>query len=398
VRDLTSLTLSLWFAVGLAGCGLSQEGTSRSTQAVAGSDRLDAGEALSPGEAISSGSTTLVYQGDNNLVLYQGGTPIWATMAGLGIGPSSFAMQTDCNAVVYSVDGYVWASWTNGQGSSCSARVVEGDWFICSGNNRVFSARGGGDCGGGGGGGGGGDPLAVMARIGGDGDRVAAYLIHMFKNTEFNVNGTVRTLWDMTDQGKMLVSLGNNGAGTDSYRVIFHYTPEGHSMIAAAQWFGALRYRNTDTGAVTGWIGFTQGGIFDPTLAHPDMDHAFKSLFEESGKDLCLQPQWNDNSTVGEIDIDFHRQLEVIDHGRPDNSDPLTTCSGGCKNNNATYIAAWGTPPGLPGYSGPMTVIQGSRGPIHDFHEQRNMPGFPEVANVLGGRGIGVVTGNAIPR
>jgi len=24
------------------------------------------------------------------------------------------------------------------------------------------------------------------------------------------------------------------------------------------------------------WFGFTQGGIFDPTLAHPDMDHAFR--------------------------------------------------------------------------------------------------------------------------
>ena len=67
-----------------------------------------------------------------------------------------------------------------------------------------------------------------------------------------------------------------------------------------------------------------------------------KSLFEESGKDLCLQPQRNDNSTVG--DIDFHRQLETIDHNRLDNSDPLTTSSGGGKNNNATYIACWGTP------------------------------------------------------
>jgi hypothetical protein len=346
VPNLTSLCIAANLAIcSSVACSAIDEDRSISTQAVANSDRLDAGEVLYPGESISSGSTTLAYPGDNNLVLYQGGTPIWATMAGLGIGPSVFAMQTDCNAVVYSIGGYVWASWMNGQGSSCSARVIEGDWFICSGGSRVFSARGGGDCGGAGGGGVL-DPLAGMARIGGDGERVAEYLIHMCKNTEFDVNGTVRTLWDMTDQSKMLVSLGNNGGGTDSYRVIFHYTPEGHSMIASAQFFGALRYRNTDTGAVTGWIGFTQGGIFDPTLAQPDIDHSFKSLFEESGKDLCLQLQWNDNSTVGEIDIDFHRQLEVIAHGRPDNSDPLTTCSGRCKNNNATYIAAWGTPRG----------------------------------------------------
>lgn len=320
-------------------------------------------------------------------------------MAGLGEVPSSFAMQTDCNAVVYAASGYVWASWTNGQGSSCYAKVVEGNWFICSGTSRVWSARGGGDCGGGGGGG---DPLSQMARIGGNGEPVAAYLIHMFQNTEFTVGGTTRTLWDMTDRGKMLVALGNNGGGEESYRVIFHYTPEGHSMIAAMQWFGSLRYRSTDTGDVTGWIGFTQGGILDPTRAHPDLDHSFKSLFEESGKDLCLQPQWNDNSTVGEIDIDFHRQLEVSDHNRPDNSDnsdPLTTCSGGCKNNNATYLACWGTPPGLPGYSGPMTVSQSDRGPVYDFHDQRGLPGYPEVAHVLEGRGIAVATGEvAVPR
>ncbi|HEX8106164.1 MAG TPA: hypothetical protein VF516_00490, partial [Kofleriaceae bacterium] len=136
-----------------------------------------------------------------------------------------------------------------------------------------------------------------------------------------------------------------------------------------------------------------------PTLAHPDMDHSFKSLFEESGKDLCLQPQWNDNSTVGEIDIDFHRQLETIDHNRLDNSDPLTTSSGGGKNNNATYIACWGTPRDLPGYSGPMTVSQSDRGPVYDFHGQRDMLGYPEVAHVLAGRGIAVATGDvAVPR
>src|SRR5262249_54038015 len=62
-----------------------------------------------------------------------------------------FEMQTDCNAVVYSASGPVWASNTAGQGSSCYAKVVEGDWVICNGTNRLWTARGGGDCGGGGG-------------------------------------------------------------------------------------------------------------------------------------------------------------------------------------------------------------------------------------------------------
>jgi hypothetical protein len=392
-------TLTSFCFVALLGCGVSDEALSVASGELAGTDRLAAGEALFPNQSISSGSTTLVYQGDNNLVLYQGGSPIWASMAALGAATNQFAMQTDCNAVVYTSGGPVWASGTNGQGSSCIARVVEGNWFICSGTNRVFSARGGGDCGGGGGGGSGEQFfLSQMARIGGAGDPVAAYLVHMLKNTEITTLGRTRTLWDMIDRNKFMVALGNNGAGTDSYRVFFHYTGEGHAMISAAQHAGLIRYRNSSTGGVTHFFGFTQGGIFDPTLAHADMDHAYKSLFEESGKDLCLQPQWNDDSTVGEIDIDFHRQAEVIDHARPDNSDPLTTCSGGCKNNNATYRNAWGAPPGLPGYTGPMTVSNGTRGLIYDFHGQRSMPGYPEVAHVLAGRGIGVVTGVAVPR
>jgi len=369
--------------------------------AVSGSDRLNPGEALYPGQSISSGSTQLVYQGDNNLVLYQGGNAIWATMANLGDPTNRFEMQTDCNAVVYSAWSYVWASWTNGAGNNCVARVVEGDWFICRGNDRLFSARGGGDCNEGGGGGGWvpGDPLAQMPRIGWNGDPVAAYYIHMLMNTEITVFGRTRTYWDMIDKSKFLVTLGDNGgAGTRSFRVFFHYTDEGHWMISLAQFNGAIRYRNSDTGAYTNWFGFTDGGPFDITFHHANMDHAFKSLFEESGKDLCLQPQWNDNSTVGEVDIDFHRQLEVEDHGRADNSDPLTTCSGGCKNNNWYFRNAWGTPGGLPGFSGTMFWRDTSRGPVLDLGAQRDMPGFGELAVVLAGRDISVVTGTAVPR
>jgi hypothetical protein len=391
------VTLLAAVGVSLSGC-TSLDDPSLSTAEAAFTDRLDAGEVLNPGESISSGSTSLVYQGDNNLVLYQGGGAIWATNAGLGAAPSNFAMQTDCNAVVYGADGHVWASGTNGLGSSCSAHVVEGDWFICSGGTRVFTALGGGDCG---------EELpppapmdlSQMARIGDNGEAVSAYLIHMLQNTEIHVFGTTRTYWEMIDQSKFMVSLGFNGGGTDSYRVFFHYSAEGHSMISNAQFNGLIRYRNTDTGGFSPWVGFTQGGIFDPTLPHEDMDHAFKSLFEESGKDLCLQPQWNEGSTVGEVDIDFHRQLEVPDHGRPDNSDPLTTCSGGCKNNNAHFLAAWGAPGGLPAYAGPMTVNQSDRGPVHNFHQQRQLPGYDEVADVLVGRGIAVATGGvAVPR
>ena len=145
MRSITSFGV---FALAVGACdpGLDHS-LSRSTRAVAGTDTLNAGERLTAGQAISSGTTMLVYQGDNNLVLYQNGSVLWATMANLGATPDRFEMQTDCNAVVYSAGGPDWASGTNGQGSSCVARVIEGDWFICSGTNRVFSARGGGSCG-----------------------------------------------------------------------------------------------------------------------------------------------------------------------------------------------------------------------------------------------------------
>src|ERR1051325_11225974 len=131
-----------------AGCGTDSDPPSlaSSSSYLAGTDRLNAGERLLAGQSISHDDTVLAYQGDNNLVLYYRGVALWATMAGRGLATSRFEMQTDCNAVVYAVSGFTWASWTNGRGPSCYAKVMDGDWFICSGTTRVFSARGGGDC------------------------------------------------------------------------------------------------------------------------------------------------------------------------------------------------------------------------------------------------------------
>src|SRR5215470_3820266 len=79
---------------GLVGCATNDDaGTSSAEQAVAGTDTLWTGEKLFAGQAISSGTTSLVYQGDNNLVLYRNGTALWATMAGLGL---TTALQSVC--------------------------------------------------------------------------------------------------------------------------------------------------------------------------------------------------------------------------------------------------------------------------------------------------------------
>jgi hypothetical protein len=153
-RNVSFWNVAIGIAIGaaVAACQPTDEAPlSIATSAVAGTDRLNSGESLFAGQSIVAGGTALAYQSDNNLVLYQNGSAVWATMAGLGHSPGQFAMQGDCNAVVYSASGPDWASGTSGQGSSCYAQVIEGDWFICSGTNRVFSARGGGSCGGGGG-------------------------------------------------------------------------------------------------------------------------------------------------------------------------------------------------------------------------------------------------------
>ena len=118
------------------------------TATASASDKLGTNQALYPGQSISSGAASLVYQSDDNLVLYYNGSAQWATMAGLGWSPGQFAMQGDCNAVVYASNGAVpWASGTNGRGSTCYAQVIDtgrgaGDWGICNGSSVVWSARG----------------------------------------------------------------------------------------------------------------------------------------------------------------------------------------------------------------------------------------------------------------
>lgn len=141
---------SLVFAFAMTACQLPEEPSqSRVSSEIVATNILMSGERLLPDESISLGPTKLIYQRDNNLVLYQGTVPLWSSRTDR-IPPGHFDMQTDCNAVVYNWRGQAnWSSRTDGRGTSCVAKVIEGDWFICSGTTRVFSARGTGDCGGG---------------------------------------------------------------------------------------------------------------------------------------------------------------------------------------------------------------------------------------------------------
>jgi hypothetical protein len=76
-------------------------------------DTMHPGEVLRPGEALisTSGRYRFVYQGDGNLVLYDGNKPLWGTPTWNNVGICQ--MGTDGNLVIYGSDLQpIWSSDT----------------------------------------------------------------------------------------------------------------------------------------------------------------------------------------------------------------------------------------------------------------------------------------------
>jgi hypothetical protein len=72
-------------------------------------------------------------QGDGNLVLYQGNTPLWASHTN-GSGGVRATMQTDGNLVVYTAGGApVWSSHTNGHAGASLWMQSDGNAVIYQG-------------------------------------------------------------------------------------------------------------------------------------------------------------------------------------------------------------------------------------------------------------------------
>ncbi len=105
---------------------------------VAHGDTMQPGQVLNPGQAIASsdGRYRFIYQTDGNLVLYDGGTALWASATnGKGVGVC--IMQADGNLVIYLRGGHpIWASGTNGSPGSHLLVQIDGNVVIYRPDNH----------------------------------------------------------------------------------------------------------------------------------------------------------------------------------------------------------------------------------------------------------------------
>jgi serine protease len=102
------------------GCALTSQGV------------MSNGQELQVGQSLVSkdGRFRLVLQGDGNMVVYQGGTPLWASST-VGRGSSYAPMQGDGNLVIYTAAGHpVWASGTNGNPGAVLVMQSDGNLVI----------------------------------------------------------------------------------------------------------------------------------------------------------------------------------------------------------------------------------------------------------------------------
>ncbi|GAA3626734.1 hypothetical protein [Microlunatus ginsengisoli] len=107
-------------------------------------DTMQPGQVLNPGNSITSasGRYRFVYQGDGNLVLYDGGQPLWASNTN-GRPVGICIMQGDGNLVIYARGGHpIWASGTNGNANSRLVAQDDGNVVIYQpGGHPVWSTN-----------------------------------------------------------------------------------------------------------------------------------------------------------------------------------------------------------------------------------------------------------------
>jgi hypothetical protein len=139
--SLPAATLAEWSVVP----GAAPSGTPSCTGSGSAScGELTANQQLTANQSLAScnGGYTLIMQGDGNLVLYQGGTALWASNTA-GSGADEAIMQGDGNLVLYTSSGTpVWASNTAGNTGAYLDEQNDGNVVIYSASGSTLWSTG----------------------------------------------------------------------------------------------------------------------------------------------------------------------------------------------------------------------------------------------------------------
>ncbi|HEY3451813.1 MAG TPA: phosphodiester glycosidase family protein [Myxococcales bacterium] len=105
----------------------------------AGCGALPSGAALGPYESVVScdGRFHFVHQGDGNVVLYQGGVPLWSSRTS-GRATTSLVMQGDGNLVLYGPSGVVWSTGTSAHPGASLAVQGDGNVVVYGGSAPLW--------------------------------------------------------------------------------------------------------------------------------------------------------------------------------------------------------------------------------------------------------------------
>jgi hypothetical protein len=140
--DLSPASLAEWQVVpGAAPAGTPAPSACPTAQTCA---TLTANQYLGADQSLTScdGRFRLILQGDGNLVLYQGGTPLWASNT-VNSGAVRAILQGDGNFVLYTAAGApVWASDTAGNSGATLVLRDDGDVVIDSAAGTVLWSTG----------------------------------------------------------------------------------------------------------------------------------------------------------------------------------------------------------------------------------------------------------------
>lgn len=122
------------------GTALWATGTADMPPSPTGCGAIEPGHGLAPGEAVHScdGRYALIMQGDGNLVLYHGATALWDSRTDQSDGRRA-VMQGDGNFVVYGADAPLWDSGTDGHPGAWLAIQDDGNVVAYDGATAIWA-------------------------------------------------------------------------------------------------------------------------------------------------------------------------------------------------------------------------------------------------------------------